>query len=91
MIDCRMRLARRRGGGRISDLKLRISDCVSACALRGYGVTGCGFLEIRFYWVIRGIRAANDASSQPAARKLAYPCPPESRSAQEDVNFVNPV
>ena len=47
----------------------------SACALRGSSVTSCGFLEIRFYWVIRGICAANEANSQPAARKLACPCP----------------
>ena len=64
LAECGTRLSRRRGDAEEVNLG-------SACALRGSGVTGCGFLEIRFYWVIRGIHAANDASSQPAARKLA--------------------
>jgi hypothetical protein len=80
-------LARRRRDAE----EVRRVNLGSACALRGSGVTGCGFLQTRAICENRGICAANDASSQPAARKLAYPCPPESRSAQEDVNFVHSV
>ena len=59
-----MGLARRRGDAEEVNLE-------SACALRGSGVTGCGFLQTAAICGNRGICAANDASSQPAARKLA--------------------
>jgi hypothetical protein len=49
----------------------RIAHCESAYALRSSSVTGCEFLQIRAICGNRGICVANDASSQPAARKLA--------------------
>jgi hypothetical protein len=63
--------ARRRRG----NLELRTGDCVSAYALRGSSVIGCGFLQIRAICGNRDICVANDASSQPEWRKLACPCP----------------
>ena len=78
-----MGLARRRGDAEEVNLGI-------ACALRGFSVTCCGFLQTKAIFGNRDICAENDASSQPAARKLAYPCPPESRSAQEDVILSKP-